>query len=96
MAQRRGSLIGSMKAAVDVVEAEAAKPGATPRAVLPEGPMTTTAIHVPKATLSLLRRVAVARADSAGGRPSVSAVLADLVEKARTELENEINQSSYL
>jgi hypothetical protein len=87
---RKGSLIGSMKAAVDEVAAEVAKPTAAARAVMPEGPMTTTAIHVPKATLSLLRRVAVARADDRGGRPSVSAVLAELVERARPELEKEV------
>ena len=89
MAQRRGSLIGSMKAAVDVVEAEAATSAVIPRTALPPGEMTTTAIHIPKATLSLLRRVAVSRADSQGGRPSVSAVLAELVERARAELEAE-------
>ena len=89
MAQRRGSLIGSMKAAVDVVEAEAATSAVIPRTALPAGEMTTTAIHIPKATLSLLRRVAVSRADNQGGRPSVSAVLADLVERARAELEAE-------
>ena len=88
MAQRRGSLIGSMKAAVDVVEAEAAT-AVIPRTALPAGEMTTTAIHIPKATLSLLRRVAVSRADNQGGRPSVSAVLAELVERARAELEAE-------
>ena len=88
MAQRRGSLIGSMKAAVEVVEAEAAT-AVIPRTALPAGEMTTTAIHIPKATLSLLRRVAVSRADTQGGRPSVSAVLAELVERARVELEAE-------
>jgi hypothetical protein len=87
---RKGSLIGSMKAAVDVVEAEASRPAAAPRTPIPEGEMTTTAVHLPKATLSLLRRVAVARADNQGGRPSVSAVLVELVERARKELEQEI------
>ena len=48
--------------------------------------MVTTAVHIPKATLSLLRRVAVARADKHGGRPSVSGVLVDLAERARIEL----------
>jgi hypothetical protein len=52
--------------------------------------MTTTAVHLPKATLSLLRRVAVARADEMGGRPSVSKVLVQLVENARRDLEREV------
>lgn len=51
--------------------------------------MVTTAVHIPKATLSLLRRVAVARADKHGGRPSVSGVLVGLAERARAELEQE-------
>ena len=91
---RKGSLVESMKAAADVVEAEVTRPAAATRAPVPEGQMTTTAIHVPKATLSLLRRVAVARADDAGGRPSVSAVLVDLVERARKELEQEAADGS--
>lgn len=53
--------------------------------------MTTTAIHVPKATLTLLRRVALARVEKAGkGRASVSSVIADLVETNRADLEKEI------
>jgi hypothetical protein len=51
---------------------------------------TTTAIHLPKKTLALLRRVAVERANQHGGRPSVSRVLAELVEHKRTELEAEL------
>ena len=83
---RKGSLIGSMKAAADQVRAETAA-GTAP--VHPGGEMVTTAVHIPKTTLSLLRRVAVARADRLGGRPSVSAVLVDLAERARAELEAE-------
>ena len=81
---RKGSLIGTMKAAA--AQVAAADPEGPIR---PEGEMTTTAVHIPKATLSLLRRVAVARADKHGGRPSVSAVLVDLTERARAELEQE-------
>ena len=82
---RKGSLIGSMKAAADQVVPEKGR-GLAER---PAGPTVTTAIHVPKATLTLLRRVSIARADHAGGRPSVSAVLTDLVERSRAELERE-------
>ena len=86
MAQRKGSLVGLMKAADDQVKAEA-QADAGP--IRPGGEMVTTAVHIPKATLSLLRRVAVARADKHGGRRSVSGVLVDLAERARAELEGE-------
>lgn len=45
--------------------------------------------HLPKQTLILLRRVAVERANLRGGRPSVSGVVTDLVERSRGELEKE-------
>lgn len=49
----------------------------------------TTAIHVPRDVLVLLRRVAVERANQQGGRPSVSAVLVDLVRTNQEALEKE-------
>lgn len=49
----------------------------------------TTAIHIPRDDLALLRRVAVERANRGGGRPSVSDVLRDLIERHRAELEAE-------
>jgi hypothetical protein len=49
----------------------------------------TTAVHIPKDHLALLRRVAVERANRDGGRPSVSNVLRDLIEANRTALERE-------
>ncbi len=81
---RKGSLIGNAKAAKDLVEAEAAAPASRDL-----GEMTTTAIHIPKETLALLRRVAVERANQHGGRPSVSAVITELAEAGRAELEKE-------
>lgn len=51
---------------------------------------TTTAIHLPRETLHLLRRVAAERANRGGGRPSVSAVLVALVEEQRAKLEGEL------
>ena len=51
---------------------------------------SVTAINLPSDVLELLRIVAIKRASRAGkGRPSVSAVIADLVEKHRYELEAE-------
>jgi hypothetical protein len=54
--------------------------------------------NVPKATLSLLHRVAELEPMSRrpGGRPSVSAVLVDLVERARKELEQEAFDGSSI
>ena len=49
----------------------------------------TTAVHIPKDHLALLRRVAVERANRDGGRPSVSNVLRDLIEANRGALERE-------
>jgi hypothetical protein len=49
----------------------------------------TTAVHLPREDLALLRRVAVERAIREGGRPSVSDVLRGLIEKHRAELEAE-------
>ena len=83
---RKGSLIGTMKAAADQAEADVAVPGAVHRA---SAEMTTTAVHIPKETLALLRRVAVERANLHGGRPSVSAVITELAEARRPDLERE-------
>lgn len=93
---RRGSLMSSVKAAADKVEAEAAASPPAPatgaaqrRFKHDEARMTTTAIHIPHEALALLRLVAVQRANREGGRPSVSAVLTDMVEQHRAELERE-------
>jgi hypothetical protein len=53
-----------------------------------KGGNMTTAIVLPKRTHDLLRAVALKRA-AAGGRLSVSAVIVDLAEKHRGELERE-------
>ena len=50
-------------------------------------PTVTTAIHIPRETLALLRRAAVERANREGGRPSVSALVVDLVESQRDRLQ---------
>lgn len=52
----------------------------------------TTALHIPKDLLHLLRLVAVTRANRDGGRPSVSNVLRELIEASRAELEREAGQ----
>lgn len=57
----------------------------------PEREWTTTAVHFPKATLQLLKRVAFHRAETHGGRISVSKIVSDLVEANRAKLEKEIS-----
>lgn len=94
---KRPSLGSNVKAAsvadlvAEAAETEAMRqPAKSASPVLAED-MTTTAIHVPKATLALLRRVALARVEKAGkGRASVSSVIADLVEANRADLEKEV------
>jgi hypothetical protein len=53
-----------------------------------------TSIHMPKRTLALLRSVAIRRARRQGGRPSVSAIITELVEKHRKDLEKERSRTS--
>ena len=98
---RKGSLVASMKAAkaeLDALPIEPVLPtlaqverlttGARSQenVVMPSKDTITTAIHIPRDVHDLLRRVAVERAVRAGGRPSVSAVLAELVHRHWDEL----------
>lgn len=62
------------------------------REAAPSAPTATTAVHLTKDQLALLRRVAVERAIRTGKRPSVSDVLRDLIERHRRELEAEIGR----
>ena len=50
----------------------------------------TTAMHLPRQTWELLRSVAFHRAQSSGGRASVSRLITDLVEERRKKLEEEV------
>lgn len=56
----------------------------------PREPTVTTAVHITKRTLALLRRVAAERANRDGKRASVSALLVAIVEAQRDQLEREI------
>ena len=51
----------------------------------------TTGINLPADIWELLNRVAFQRAKRFGGRPSVSALLVDLVQRHRKELEKELS-----
>ncbi len=53
------------------------------------GETLTTAIVIPRSTWRLLRAVAFKRAQERGGRPSVSALVLELVERHQKELEKE-------
>jgi hypothetical protein len=56
----------------------------------PERTHKTTGINLPSDMWELLNRVAFERAKTFGGRPSVSVLLVDLVQRHRKELEKEL------
>ena len=58
--------------------------------------MQTTSLHLPSDLLYLLRMVAASRANRAGGRPSVSDVVRQLLELQRHQLEAEARIPSDL
>ena len=88
---KRGSIVDNMR--VSKVDKELARragepvagPGMSPNVRL----MKTTAINIPTTTWTLLRAVAFARAQATGERPSVSALITELTEQHRAELERE-------
>jgi hypothetical protein len=62
----------------------------TTRIVQEERTHRTTAINLPSDVWELLNRVAFERAKKYGGRPSVSALLVELVQMHRKDLEREL------
>jgi hypothetical protein len=56
--------------------------------------IVTTTISLPKKTLTLLRRVALVRAEKEGGRNSVSRVIQSLVSDRQAELMAELKHMS--
>lgn len=96
MAGKRLSMVAGMKAAAERVAA--APPPLPAELVAPAKPArsreltdngATTAVHLAKEDLMLLRRVSIERANRQGGRPSVSNILRELIEQHRAELEAE-------
>ena len=69
-----------------------AKKTAVPEPV--ERPYKTTGLHLPSDLWELLNRVAFERAKTRGGRASVSALLVDMIELHRKELEKELAAGS--
>ncbi len=59
-----------------------------------ERPYKTTGLHLPSDLWELLNRVAFERAKTRGGRASVSALLVDMIELHRKELEKELAAAS--
>jgi hypothetical protein len=57
-----------------------------------ERPYKTTGVHLPADLWVLLNRVAFERARTRGGRASVSALLAEMIEKNRKALELELGK----
>lgn len=51
-----------------------------------------SAINLPRTTWKFLRRVAEARSDLHGGRPSVSKVISDLIDQNRAALQKELRE----
>ncbi len=56
-----------------------------------ERPYKTTGVHLPTDLWELLNRVAFERARTKGGRASVSALLVDMIEQHRRELQKELS-----
>jgi hypothetical protein len=61
-----------------------------PAAKRPARTHRTTGINLPTETLTLLRRVAFERSLRSAGRASVSALLVELVERHKKELQKEL------
>jgi hypothetical protein len=59
-----------------------------------ERPYKTTGLHLPADLWELLNRVAFERSRTKGGRASVSALLVDMIEQHRKELEKELASAS--
>ena len=64
----------------------------TPLSEPQERPYKATGLHLPSDLWQLLNRVAFERARTRGGRASVSALLAEMIEKNRKALELELGK----
>ena len=73
-----------------MIKAKARPAGSKPE----ERTHRTTGINLPTATWELLRRVAFERSRRDGGRGSVSALLVELVDRHKRELEKELASAS--
>jgi predicted CopG family antitoxin len=84
----RPNALDAIKLAAQGAAAPQVIPELAPAAAgMPKGDTMTTAIHIRREHWELLRRAAFTHAMKHGGRASVSAVLTDLIERHRDELE---------
>jgi predicted DNA-binding protein len=60
----------------------------------PKRPYKTTGLHLPADLWELLNRLAFERARTKGGRASASAIIVELIERHRKELEKELASAS--
>ncbi len=88
MAAKRKPL--SVPVPVETGQTNAAELDRRRKTATPTTSTTTTAISLPTEVLHLLRRVAVERANTHGGRPSESRVIVEMVEASQAELEAEL------
>jgi hypothetical protein len=61
---------------------------------LRQRPYKTTGVHLPADLWELLNRVAFERARTRGGRASVSALLVEMIERHRKQLERELGSAA--
>ena len=87
MARKRSTLTAENLVVPKQDQAENTPP-ATRRTTASAG-MAITSIHLPRELLKVLRMASINRADQRGGRPSVSDVIRDVLERHRDEIEEE-------
>ena len=83
MARKPGKIMDNLR----VVKKGEASAGKAPAP--PSGTMATCSVHMSVNMLTTLRLVATRRAATAGGRPSVSDVVREILDRHRDELERE-------
>ena len=90
MARKRSASTADSPIMTKAGRADAAAP-ATPSSTRSAAStdMAVTSIHLPRELLKLLRMASINRADIRGGRPSVSDVIRDVLERHRDEIEDE-------
>jgi hypothetical protein len=76
-----------------IQRATAAKSGASVKVKAPDE-YSISAVNLKRSDWKFMRRVAEARSDRVGGRPSVSKVIESLIEKNRAELRTELTESA--
>ena len=94
MARKRSELTAEKLVVAKGQTVEDAPPATTSstRRTTASAGMAITSIHLPRELLKLLRMASINRADQRGGRPSVSDVIRDVLERHRDEIEEQAGQ----